>query len=158
MRNILVLCALCLFSSCDWFSSKEEKIQKLVDEELKSIDWNDVDQYPLFADCDETASKADQKICFESNVLLHFSMILQDFEFVLNENVNDTIFVDFLTDPQGMISVLEIEKNPLVEDQIPEFEAIVTQSLKTMPKVAPALKRGIPVSAKFRIPIVLNSN
>ncbi len=154
----MVLCGLCLFTSCDWFSSREEKVQKLVDEELKSIDWNDVDQYPLFADCDETASKLDQKTCFESNILLHFSMTLQDFEFVLNEAVSDTIYVDFLTDHEGIITVLEVEKNEVLMAQVPEFEAIVTQSLKTLPKVAPALKRGIPVNAKFRIPIVLNSN
>lgn len=158
MRNIMVLCSLCLFTSCDWFSSKEEKVQKLVEEELKGIDWNDVDQYPLFAACDETASKVDQKTCFESNILLHFSTVLQDFEFVMDEEVNDTIYVDFLTDHEGVITVLEVEKNEVLTAQIPEFEAIVTQSLKTLPPVAPALKRGIPVSAKFRIPIVLNSN
>lgn len=157
MRSVLVLGALCLFTSCNWFSSKEEKIQKLVDEELKSIDWNDVDQYPLFPECDETASKMDQKNCFESSILLHFSMIMQDFEFVLEETIHDTIYVDFLTDQDGIITVLEVEKNAIILAQIPEFEAIVTQSLKTLPKVAPALKRGIPVSAKFRIPIVLNS-
>lgn len=153
----MVLCGLCLFTSCDWFSSKDEKVQKLVDEELKSINWNDVDQYPLFAYCDETAAKIDQKTCFESVVLLHFSSVMQDFEFVMEEAINDTIYVDFLMDHEGTITVLEVEKNEVLTTQIPEFEAIVIQALKTLPKVAPALKRGIPVSAKFRIPIVLNS-
>ncbi len=157
MRNVMVLCGLCLFTSCDWFSSKEEKVQKLVDEELKSIDWNDVDQYPLFADCDETASKLDQKACFESVVLVHFSSVIQDFEFVMEETINDTIYVDFLTDHEGAITVLEVEKNEIITTHVPEFEAIVIQTLKTLPKAAPALKRGIPVSAKFRIPVILNS-
>jgi len=158
MRNLTVLCCLCLLASCDWFSSKEEKIQKLVDEGIRDIDWNDVDQYPLFPVCDETASKTEQKECFESNMLSHFSTILQDFEFVLDEEVHDTIYVDFIMDHQGLIAVLEVEKNPIVQSRIPEFETIITQSLKTLPKVAPALKRGIPVNAKFRIPIILNTN
>lgn len=157
MRNITVLCCLCLFASCDWLSSKEEKVQKLVDEGIRDIDWNDVDHYPLFEVCDETASKTKQKECFEANVLSHFSAILSDFEFVLDKDLNDTIYVDFIMDHEGLIAVLEVEKNPIVQSQIPEFETIITQSLKTLPKVAPALKRGIPVKAKFRIPIVINT-
>ncbi|MFT6995763.1 MAG: hypothetical protein ACJA1P_002508, partial [Maribacter sp.] len=41
--------------------------------------------------------------------------------------------------------------------QMPEFDGIVTQSLKTVPEIAPALKRGIPVRIKLRILIQLNT-
>lgn len=129
----------------------------LVEEELQSIDWNDVDQYPLFDDCDETVSKTAQRECFENTLLLHFSMTLQDFEFALDEEVDDTIYVDFLVDREGGMSVLDIQENNMIKEQIPEFDAIITQSLKSLPRVEPALKRGIPVNAKFRIPIVLNT-
>ncbi len=157
MRNFFILGCCFLLSSCNWFASPETRIQKLVDEELASINMNDVDQYPLFDDCDETASKNSQKECFENTLLLHFSMTLQDFEFSLDQDIEDTIYVDFLVDSEGSMSVLYIEENPLVNEQIPEFNGIISQSLKSLPRVAPALKRGIPVNAKFRIPIILNT-
>ncbi|WP_150452347.1 hypothetical protein [Arenibacter lacus] len=158
MRKVVVLACICLFTSCDWFTSKEEKTQELVQEEMQNINFNEVDRYPLFAGCDEMVSKPAQKECFEKTLLMHFSKTLQDFDFVIETEVNDTIYVDFLMDKNGAISVLGIEKNMSIDDEMPEFNGIITQSLKSMPKIEPALKRGIPVNAKFRIPIVLNSN
>lgn len=158
MRKVAVLAYVFLFTSCDWFTSKEEKTQVLVHEEMQNINFNEVDRYPMFSDCDEMVSKQEQKICFETTLLMHFSKTLQDFEFVMDSEIRDTVFVDFMTDKNGTVSVLGIEKNAAIDDQMPEFNGIITQSLKSMPTVQPALKRGIPVNAKFRIPIVLNSN
>ncbi len=158
MRKVVVLACICLFTSCDWFTSKEEKTQELVQEEMQNINFNEVDRYPLFANCDEMVSKPAQKLCFEETLLMHFSKTLQDFDFVLETEINDTIYVDFMMDKTGAITVLGIEKNMSIDDEMPEFNGVISQSLKSMPKIEPALKRGIPVNAKFRIPIVLNSN
>lgn len=157
MRKYGILCLLCILTSCDWFPSKEIRTQRLVDQEMQTIDWNGVDQYPLFDNCDEVASLESQKECFESTLFGHFSAILYEFEYELEGDVHDTIHVDFKIDQMGTISLLHMDKNARVDDQIPEFEIIITRSLMTLPSVAPALKRGIPVSAKFRIPIVLNT-
>lgn len=157
MRKFGILWCLCLLTSCDWFTSKEEKTQKLVNEVMQGIDWNDIDQYPLFDNCDETVSKAGQRECFETTLLSHFSSTLSEFDFELDVGINDTVNVDFLMDKDGSISVLEVEKNAVIQAQIPEFNTIIAHSLKSLPSVAPALKRGIPVSAKFRIPIVLST-
>ena len=158
MRFFLALIVACLLSSCDWLAPKEEKTRRLVQQELSSINWNDVDQYPMFRSCDETISKEEQRICFEEALLDHFSQTLSDFEFILKEDVEDTIYVDFLVERDGSITVLDIEDQMAIQDQIPEFNAIITQSLKSLPEVQPALKRGIPVSAKFRIPMELITN
>lgn len=157
MRKLGIVCLLCFFVSCDWFSTREVKTQKLVEKELQAIDWNDVDQYPLFDDCDETVSKSAQRECFENTLLLHFSMTLQDFEFVLDKDIDESIYVDFLVDKDGGMTVLDIEEHGVLKEQIPEFNAIITQSFKSVPRVEPALKRGIPVNAKFRIPLVFNA-
>lgn len=157
MRKLCTLGLLCFLTACDWFASKETKTQKMVEEEMQNINWNEVDQYPLFSDCDELASKGDQKACFEATLLMHFSMTLQEFDFVLDTQVNDTVYVNFMMDQDGLISVLDIEKDNAIDTEMPEFDGVITQSLRSLPRVAPALKRGIPVSAKFRIPIVLNT-
>ena len=155
MRFLLTLICVFLMISCEYLAPKEEKTRRIVQEELSSIDWNDVDQYPLFASCAESISKEEQRTCFENELLSHFSETLSEFEFILSEYVGDTIYVDFLVERDGSITVLDIEDQMTVQEQIPEFNAIITQSLKSLPKIEPALKRGIPVTAKFRIPLEL---
>ncbi|MGB5388271.1 MAG: hypothetical protein WBN20_15935 [Eudoraea sp.] len=157
MRKLLILSCLCLLSSCDLFTSTEVKTQQLADKELQAINWNDVDQYPLFDVCDEAVSKSAQRECFENTLLLHFSKTLEEFEFILDNDVEERVYVDFIVNKDGKVAVLNIEKNRIIQEQIPEFDGIISRSLKSLPPVEPALKRGIPVNTKCRIPIVLNS-
>ncbi len=157
MRKLGILLGLCILASCDLNSSRESRTRDLVEKELKTIDWNDVDQYPLFTECDETSEKNAQKVCFEETLLHHFSTTLKEFEFVLDNGFRDTIYVDFLVDKDGALTVLEIGENAAIREQIPEFDGVITQSLKNLPGLEPALKRGIPVSTRFRIPLLLNA-
>ncbi|WP_245967206.1 energy transducer TonB [Ulvibacterium marinum] len=158
MRHFWMLLVFCGLASCNLWVSKDKKTQEMVDQEIQAIDWNNVDNYPLFENCDETASKIGQRECFEQELLSHFSATLTEFEFILGSEIDSTITVDFLVDKEGKITILEIVKDNEIDGQMPEFEGIVRQSLKNMPPLAPALKRGIPVSAKFRLPIRLRSN
>ncbi|MFD0796371.1 hypothetical protein ACFQZJ_02780 [Maribacter chungangensis] len=155
-RLCIVLVSLSLFS-CHFFESKEKRTQELIDSELREIDWNSIDTYPLFLDCDETATKEQQRQCFEQRITAHFEETLNEFEFIVDSEDNPTVAVIFVIDADGEIDILEIEKDRYILKQMPEFDGIVTQSLKTVPEITPALKRGIPVSTKFRIPIQLNT-
>ncbi|HDZ13722.1 MAG TPA: hypothetical protein ENH60_02330 [Pricia sp.] len=122
---------------------------------MQSIDWEDVDQYPLFVDCDELASKPEQKKCFMQTLLRHFSKSLQESDLLLTEAVKDTIFVNFKMEDTGAITLMDITNGERISQQVPGFQNQIEKSLHSLPKIEPALKRGIPVSAKFRIPIVL---
>jgi hypothetical protein len=157
MRNLIIFLLFCLLTACNWSASREEKTQELVWEEMQAIDWEDVDKYPLFQDCDETVSKQEQKKCFMETLLLHFSMTLQESEFVLKEEVTDTVLVDFIMEDTGTITLMNIHNDEKVNEQLPDFDTQIQKSLNRLPKIEPALKRGIPVKAKFRIPIVLSS-
>ncbi|MEO9513167.1 MAG: hypothetical protein ABJN84_11640 [Flavobacteriaceae bacterium] len=137
--------------------SKEEKTKKLVHDELKTVNWNDVDQYPLFDNCDENATKKAQRDCFQHEILNHFSQALDSLQFEVTTDLNDTLYVDFLVDEHGFITVLNIEENPNILKEIEEFNAEITSRLLDL-TVAPALKRGTPVSLRFRLPLVVNTN
>lgn len=145
-------------NSCEWFPSQQDRTRKLVDAEMQTIDWNQLDQFPLFDACDETASRFGQQECFQNTLTLHLSMALQDFDFRSETALHDTIYVDFLVDNQGGISVLTIGENQVLAAENPEFENIVARSLRGLPRLEPALKRGIPVAAQFRIPLVVKTD
>src|SRR5690606_22490442 len=158
MRKMCLLCCFGLLVSCELFMSKEEKAQKLVNEEILSIDRNDVDQYPLFDVCDETAVKDAQRECFQNVMADYLSEVLADLEFQVEQEINDTVYIDFLIDEHGFISVLELDAKNIPIKGVEDFDKKITQRLNNLSTVAPALKRGTPVSLRFRLPLLLNTN
>lgn len=155
MHTFPIIILLILLTGCNSSTKREEKTQELVDQEIRAIDWEEVDQYPLFADCDELAGRPEQKKCFMETLLKHFSKTLQESDLVLEEEVKDTVFVDFRMEDTGAITLITIKNDEEIQKQLPGFRNQIEKSLNSLPRIEPALKRGIPVSAKFRIPIVL---
>ena len=143
--------------SCNWFTSSEKQTRQLVESEMQSIDWNEVDHFPLFEDCTETTSKPEQRNCFEKTLVMHLSMALQDHQFKADQTFSDTLYVDFLVDNKGGIAVVSIEENRDFNRANPEFERIISGSLRSLPRLQPALKRGIPVASRFRIPLAIQT-
>lgn len=156
-KFILLIIFMGLLVSCELFESKEDKTQKLVNEELLAIDWNDVDQYPLFEDCDETATKQVQRECFQTVILDSFSKALDGLEFQVEQDLNDTVYIDFVIDEHGFISVLNVEEKTSILNEISDFNSKISERLNDLTTVAPAIKRGNPVSLRFRLPLVLNT-
>lgn len=157
VQRFLVFLFLLALGSCNFFESKEKRTQELINAELREMDWNSIDSYPLFLDCDETATKPIQRQCFERKITHHFEATLNEFEFTVDSERNAVVDVIFVIDAEGKISVEDIIKDASILKQMPEFDGIITQSLKSIPPIAPALKRGIPVRTKFKIPVQLNT-
>ena len=145
-----------LFSSCQYFLSKEEQTQKMVNAELMAIDWNDVDQFPLFEECDEMAQKTEQRNCFEREMLKRFGEAFSDTVYEVDQEIKDTLFVDFEVDEDGFVNITEIEENLEIENIVPGFRDEIRLRFKDL-TVIPAHKQGINVKIKFRLPIVLDT-
>jgi len=158
MKRFLPFLLVVFLSSCQFFESKEKRTQKLIDEKMGEIDWNTVNSYPFFYTCDENVSKEAQRTCFEETLTTHFQNTLNEFEFTLIDKKSETVEVLFIIDTLGKINVIDIKKDAAVLKQMPEFDGVITQSLKNLPKLAPALKQGFPVNTKYRIPVQLNTN
>ena len=157
MRVLASFCCLFVLCSCEWLATPESRTQQLVEDELRGIDWNDVDQYPLFEGCDETAAKTDQRLCFESTLMKNLEMRLRDFDFTSETDLHTTILIDLLVEATGEIQVVKMENDSALQGQIPEFREIIIRSLREMPKPAPALKRGIPVRSRLRLPLEITT-
>lgn len=156
MQRWWVLLIIVLFSSCQYFLSKEEQTQKMVNAELMAIDWNDVDQFPLFEECDEMAQKTEQRSCFEREMLKRFGEAFSDTVYEVDQEIKDTLFVDFEVDEDGFVNITEIEENLEIENIVPGFRDEIRLRFKDL-TVIPAHKQGINVKIKFRLPIVLDT-
>ncbi len=156
MQRCWFLSILLILTSCAYFSTKEEQTKRAVNEELMAIDWNDVDQFPLFGECDEMAQKAAQRDCFEREMLKRFVEAFSDTVYEVDKEIKDTLFVDFEVDEDGFINIIEIEDNNKIEEIVPGFRDEIRTRFKDL-TVIPAHKRGINVKIKFRLPIVLDT-
>ncbi|MBC6997235.1 hypothetical protein [Cytophaga sp. FL35] len=156
MRYLTLFILLLVGSSCNWTASREKKTREYLNEEIGNIDWEEVDKYPLFDSCDETVSKEEQKNCFAQVLLTHFSNYLDDAFYATELTSQDTIYIDLLMKETGELQVMDIINGELLQDDLSYFTSQIKTSLDSLPELKPALKRGIPVKAKFRVPIVLS--
>ena len=151
---ILTLC----LSSCDYFDKKKVHSQDIVNEELQTFNWNDVDQYPSFQACESSASKQDNKHCFETTLITHITNRLSKETIIVTENVEDTVMIKFHISETGNLSVLSIKNKEATNEQIPNLDELLTKSLDSLPTIFPAIKRGQQVKSEFTIPIVIQVN
>jgi hypothetical protein len=158
MQRLGVLSVLFLFSACELFTSKEQTKQQIVQQEIQNINWNDVDKYPLFKNCDETAEKEDQKLCFQTTLTDYLYNALSQNQIVVNTNLQDTIAVTLIIRNDGSVALEEIEQTQTVAKHIPNIKELITNALQNLPQIYPAVKRGVQVSTKVKLPIVLQAN
>src|SRR5690606_37313532 len=158
MRNFVFFLFCTLFISCEYFGFKESNKKDIIEREMKSINWNDVDKYPLFDNCDETSTKADQKECFQTTITKYILNSLSQNAIEVRETINDTVHVHLLISNEGMVTILKIEKSDKVDEQKPHLNRYIATSIQSLPVIYPALKRNIPVSTKFKLPIILKVN
>src|SRR5699024_9289668 len=155
MKRFGVLFCCLIMVSCNWLSSKKQVRENLIQKELETINWNDVDRYPLFEHCDETNSREEQKLCFQNGFNAHFLKSLQNQALIVHKNLNDTLKIQLLIGKNGDVSILQIKKSKKIAKQIPEIDTLIAYTVETLPKVYPALKRNIPVNMKIQMPIIL---
>jgi hypothetical protein len=69
--------------------------------------------------------------------------------------INETVTVKIHIDSSGKALLSEIQSSDLIKKYIPKLESITKESIESLPLFFPAIKRGIPVSTVFELPIVI---
>ena len=154
MKRIVVFILLVLWS-CDYFENKKIETKDIVEQELQSINWKDVDEYPTFSVCDSVSGKQERKGCFEATVLKHVNSYLSNQHIVVSEDVADTIFMNLAIDKLGNISIINLEINSHTRQVLPEIDSLLRGSVLGLPKIYPAIKRRQQVNTEFVLPINL---
>lgn len=152
-QNIVIIICLFLLVSCSFFEDRTKEVQK-VD---TIVDFNSIDAFPLFPECNNIPSREKQQICFQLEMAQHIYAALKQYSLKSSEEVNDTIFVKMRVDANGETSLSSIKISKKTIQLLPEFDSIVRVTLQGIPKLQPAIKRNMPVSTEFTLPIILTN-
>lgn len=130
----------------------------IIQEELQTINWNEVDVYPSFENCDEVSSKSDKKFCFENTLLNHINQNLAKQVLVVSESINDTIFLTLNCSNTGKLTINNLRIKEETRQQIQNLDSIILSSFDSLPILYPAIKRSQPVATEFKLPIILKTD
>ncbi|RZJ29863.1 MAG: hypothetical protein EOO48_06475 [Flavobacterium sp.] len=156
MKKTVLYALFPLVFGCQYIEKAPSK-DELLDKEMKSVNWNEVDEYPSIADCEALKDKTERRHCF--------------FEF-LTEEIQQKLGIDTLAILYPKLDTIQVKVTVFPDSTIgfePNFtkdstiydtkriDSILHARLVDFPKVSPAIKRGIPVKSQFLLPILLKT-
>tara|TARA_B100001113_G_scaffold11198_1_gene8759 strand:- start:1183 stop:1668 length:486 start_codon:yes stop_codon:yes gene_type:complete len=154
---IIIFCFLSISCEFDFQIDKKITVDEFINEELKSLNWNDVDQYPVFENCLEINNVKNKNNCFVETITNSFRENLKTNNLVLNRTLIDTVRMVLKVDKIGKISI----ENMTISDQNNKYKEVITKSFEntvsSLPKLYPAIKRGQEVDVIFNIPIIVST-
>jgi hypothetical protein len=155
LKQYYLLLVILLFNSCQYFDKQVPSEKELLQKELKTINWKEVDEYPSVADCEKIDNKTQRQQCFfEVLTQLIQQKLSADTLSVLYPEL-DTIEVKVTVFPNSTIKFEpQFPKDSVAYDKV-KIDSILQARLVDFPKVNPAIKRGIPVKTQFILPVIL---
>lgn len=143
------------FNSCQYFDKQIPSEKELLQKELKSINWKEVDEYPSVVDCEKIDDKKQRQHCFfEVLTMLIQEKLSVDTLSILYPEL-DTIEVKVTVFPNATLQFEpQFPKDSVAYDTI-KIDSILKARLVNFPKINPAIKRGIPVKTQFILPVIL---
>lgn len=145
------------FGSCQYIDNRVPSEEELLQKELKSINWNEVDEFPSVADCDTVGDKQQRQQCFFEFMTYSIQERLSIDTLALLYPEIDTIDVTVTVFPNSKIEFEPALRDSTTHDTI-QIDSIIKLRLADFPKINPAIKRGIPVKTKFVLPVIVKVN
>ncbi len=157
MRKIIAILFIgLLFSSCQNLNKPEISEEELLQQELKKINFSQVDEFPSVAACDTLKDAQTRKLCFFDYLTVAIQEKLSIDTLAILYPEIDTIQVKVTVYPDSRLEFEpQFPSDSLAYDKI-KIDSILRNRLKDFPKINPALKRGIPVKTQFILPVILN--
>jgi hypothetical protein len=156
MRKIILIFLLfpLLFCSCRYLDAAPSE-EKLLEKELKAINWKQVDAFPSVSECEKIKDTVIRKHCF-------FEFLAHAIQDKLNEDValtpyskEDTIVVKVTVFPNATVQFEPQISKDSSDTNLIKIDSLFKARLVDFPKIHPAIKRGIPVKTQFNLPVVL---
>ncbi|MFD0834344.1 hypothetical protein ACFQ0I_01100 [Mariniflexile aquimaris] len=158
MKHVIVFLLVTFLVSCEYFNVKKTSSEAILNEELKTFNWNDVDVYPSFSNCDSLETKDEKTRCFTEILTKHILKYLENEPIIVTHDVTDTLNLRFQVSETGVISLIDVKIDSLTIQEIPDIEKLIHSSLDSLPKIYPAIKRGQQVKTEFKLPIIIKAD
>ena len=159
MRKTSLIFSFFFFLACDldFQISKKISVDEFVNDEMKSFNWSEVDQFPVFENCTQINETSEKNNCFIRTISDSLSLNFIKNDLILNRTLIDTVFIKFKVNKKGIIEIENIE----IGEKILPYKEVINQSfVKTaanLPKLYPAIKRGQEVDVTFELPILVST-
>lgn len=157
MKQLFYLALLLFASSCQFFETEKISSETFYEEDLKAIDWEDVDQYPAFPECISFTEKWEKKHCFEETLQKYVSRSIGSKKMSTHTELHDTVLLEFSINRTGKISILNITMDSTLVRQLPSLRQWLAESIDSLPTLEPANKQGVPVETQFTFPVVIRT-
>ncbi|EGV44546.1 hypothetical protein BZARG_2191 [Bizionia argentinensis JUB59] len=155
MKKLYVILIFLTISSCNYFDAKKTSSDVILENELRTFNWNEVDEYPMFATCYENASKEEKKQCFQNTLTHIITTKLQRHTLIVSQDISDTIFIKFKISKEGNLSLIDIEADSLTIKEIPNIKELLHESVDSLPEIFPAIRRSQQVNTAFTLPVII---
>jgi len=156
MRRFSVFLLLFYMVSCQYFEKKVPDEKELLEQELKKINWNEVDEFPSVLQCDTIIDAEIKRQCFFDYMTqtIQERIGIDTLRFEYPEI--DTINVKVTVNPDSSLQFETQYQNDSITlvDKI-KIDSIMTSRLSDFPKVEPAIKRGVKVKTQFVLPVII---
>ena len=156
-KLLIFLLLIGCFTSCRYFEKQVPDEKELLEKEMKAVNWDEVDEYPSVAECEQLSDEAQRKQCFFEYIASTIQQKLSiDTLSVLFPKL-DTIEVKVTVFPDSSLQFEpKFPSDSLAYDTV-KIDSILRAKLVDFPKVNPAIKRGMPVKTQFILPVIIKS-
>ena len=117
------------------------------------LDYSSVDVSPSFRVCDSLIEKDKKDICFRTTLRQEIFSNLAKQSIQVLQSVDETIEVAITIQSNKEVKLTSIKSSDSLMVIVPSLKAILKKSVEELPAVYPAIKRGIPVTTVYKLPI-----
>lgn len=158
MKQLYFILICLAVTSCNYVDGKKTSADLILENELLTFNWNEVDEYPMFETCDENASKEDKKNCFQNTLTQIITDKLQQNTLVVTQDITDTVYMNFEVSREGFLTLITIKADSVTLQEIPNIKELLYKSVDSLPKIYPAIRRSQQVKTAFTLPVVIQVN
>ena len=155
MKQFSVFLLLFSMVSCQYFEKQVPDEKELLEQELKKINWDEVDEFPSVLQCDTIKDVEIKRQCFFDYLAqtIQERIGIDTLQMLYPEM--DTIEVKVTINPDASLQFEpQFSKDSITYDKV-KIDSILTARLSDFPKVEPAIKRGIKVKTQFVLPVII---
>ncbi|WP_369048603.1 hypothetical protein [Tenacibaculum sp. UWU-22] len=150
VRVVIFVLVLFCCTSCRFFTLKKESSSANLTD--TTINFTKVDVSPSFTVCKNKIDE-EKTACFRETIHQKIATSLAKHKFKIKDSINETISVTLLISSKGNIKIDTIISSKNIKTLLPKLDSLLYVSVAELPEVFPAIKRGIPVTTKYSLPI-----